>query len=408
MSRNLTQIASACAACGQCRSVCPAFSVSGNREPESPRARIMLARGLHRGDLIATRGSMEMLSGCLLCNSCVSECPSGVPVDQVILESRRWQASLSGLPPLKRLVNAVFGRPALVAVAARAGSLLMPLLGRSWPPRWWPSSARRAIPRPAPRPLSATFIPTRKPDFLFFRGCLVEHLMPAVGTALIGLARANNLEPGLVGGEVCCGIPLLASGDLDGYHRLAATNLKLLAGDLPVVTACATCTAVLKKYYVQNPPPGLEAEAKSTADRVVDAVQLLHTWDLRELELGGKWTYHQPCHHHKGHHWQVDGGPAMQRLLGDSYLEAGDPDGCCGFGGSYSLDHHHRAAAIADDRVAALLASGATGIATACPGCLMHLEAAMARRGGEAPVCHIVQLAWEAAGRPGPVRRTTV
>ncbi len=401
---NLDNIATKCAACGQCRAVCPAFRVSDNREPESPRGRVLISRDLLREKLTPTRGAAQSLGNCLLCNSCVAECPSGVNVDHLVMGAREELARKRGLPAVKRGLLAAFSRPRLLALGARMGSVMIPLLGtrsggHPWPPAWWPfGETRRNLPAPAVRPLSRLLVAKREPSFIFFRGCLVEEVSPSIGLALTGLARGQGMEPGLVKDERCCGIPLLAAGDIKGFRRLVAHNLSILdRDDLPVVTACASCTSTLTKYYVEYCSPDLRERALALAGRVTDAVSLLSGWDLPTSRHLGRWTYHQPCHHHKGHPERVDGARVLEQMEGVEYAAPRDPDACCGFGGSYSLDHYEKASTLADERLRDLLETGARGAATGCPGCMVHLRDAVARSGRDFPVRHILELAWEQA-----------
>ncbi len=54
-----------------------------------------------------------------------------------------------------------------------------------------------------------------------------------------------------------------------------------------------------------------------------------------------------------------------------------DDDGlCCGAGGAYASLHPTEAAAIRDRKVAAVQRSGAPVVASANPGCALHLQAA--------------------------------
>jgi glycolate oxidase iron-sulfur subunit len=57
-------------------------------------------------------------------------------------------------------------------------------------------------------------------------------------------------------------------------------------------------------------------------------------------------------------------------------VELDDEGLCCGAGGAYAAQHPELAGAIRDRKVAAILRSGAAVVASANPGCAMHLAAA--------------------------------
>jgi len=56
--------------------------------------------------------------------------------------------------------------------------------------------------------------------------------------------------------------------------------------------------------------------------------------------------------------------------------ELDDEGLCCGAGGSYLVLHADEARAIRERKVAAITRSGASVVASANPGCLLHLQAA--------------------------------
>jgi len=57
-------------------------------------------------------------------------------------------------------------------------------------------------------------------------------------------------------------------------------------------------------------------------------------------------------------------------------VELDDEGLCCGAGGAYSATHPELATRIRDRKVAAIARSGATIVASANPGCALHLAAA--------------------------------
>lgn len=74
-------------------------------------------------------------------------------------------------------------------------------------------------------------------------------------------------------------------------------------------------------------------------------------------------------------------------------MELDDEGLCCGAGGAYAVFHPETAAAIRQRKVEAVARSGATVVASANPGCALHLAVA----GLE--VRHPVELVAEALGR---------
>ena len=76
-----------CAKCGLCRSVCPVFIELG-RESSVARGKIALIEALAEARLKVTSTLDEKIQCCLLCGTCVENCPSGVRVDYIIYKAR--------------------------------------------------------------------------------------------------------------------------------------------------------------------------------------------------------------------------------------------------------------------------------------------------------------------------------
>ena len=68
------------------------------------------------------------------------------------------------------------------------------------------------------------------------------------------------------------------------------------------------------------------------------------------------------------------------------------PDLCCGFGGTFSMKLPDVSAAMADEKLDRVLASGARALVSTDPGCLMQLEGRARRRGLDLRVHHLVDL----------------
>jgi glycolate oxidase iron-sulfur subunit len=118
-------------------------------------------------------------------------------------------------------------------------------------------------------------------------------------------------------------------------------------------------------------------EAKDFSARVLDVHEWLaeHLDELPPAPKGGvPVAVQDPCHlrHVQRSHKSV------YEVLG-RYTEAVtlDDEGlCCGAGGAYSAFHPDTAAEVRDRKVASIERSGAAIVASANPGCLLHLRSA--------------------------------
>ena len=154
----------------------------------------------------------------------------------------------------------------------------------------------RAIPVLAKKQGSVAVFPT----------CLVEYQQPAIGQDLVKVFERNGVDCSLVDGAGCCGAPYLHSGDMDGFIKVAAKQVKALAAAIrsgkDIVVPQPTCGYILKKDYVDYVGgPDAELVAAHTYDSS-EYLMNLHKAEGTELDTNfiGKIpegiSYHIPCH----------------------------------------------------------------------------------------------------------------
>ncbi|MDP2873325.1 MAG: (Fe-S)-binding protein [Bacillota bacterium] len=421
-----------CMRCGQCRASCPVFAESG-RETDVARGKLGLLLEELGGDLRPDRELYARLTRCVNCGRCRLECPSGADTGYMLLEGRCLLQRRIGLPPVKAaVVRGLFGRPAVLRAAAAALGLVQALLFRPSPvdPRHVRSiwrlpvfGQRMLLPRmrkrrPATAPALAAgrrqYVAPADAPVVIYPGCLVDlgypELLTAAQEVFARLGRRVVVPEGLV----CCGAPAAYAGDADTARRLAAENLKALAGHLDspgsrLAFLCPSCAVAFRHdypaYLFGRMSGGTEALAAAglTMDAVsdvaaksVDATAL--AWELGIGEhlagppISASVTYHDPCHLRRllGVHSQPR--EALRALAGGGFREAPRPDSCCGFGGTFALEHVAASAQMLDRRAGELASTGAQLVATACPGCMAWLANGLDRAGGGQRTVHLIEL----------------
>lgn len=74
------------------------------------------------------------------------------------------------------------------------------------------------------------------------------------------------------------------------------------------------------------------------------------------------------------------GRELLRRLPGVVLVEHSHEAECCGFGGTFAVKHPEISAAMAQDKIEALEASGCDALVSADCGCLMNLNCTLERR----------------------------
>lgn len=358
-----------CVSCGLCLAHCPTYRVTGE-EGLSPRGRIATMRLLHLDDLPPDDAAVEFIDSCVQCRGCETACPSGVRFGSLMEGTRATLAAAGWITPRwQRLAMGVLRHHRAVLV----GSSVLAVLQRLHLVPGRLGLGTLAVRRPALAPPTGT-------DTWLFTGCVMDAWQRPthVSTAtLLGTVGVTFRYP--AAGAGCCGALHTHAGLHDDACVMAERVIAAMPGDAPIVVNSAGCGAALKEY---GQLLGTSA-ARQFAARVVDVNEFLAPFaeHIVARRTVGPVIVHDPCH--LRHAQRVH--PAVRTLLGRvaEVVELDDDGLCCGAGGAYAALHPGMAAEIRDRKLASIRrASGSGGdplVASANPGCAMHLAAAGVR-----------------------------
>jgi glycolate oxidase iron-sulfur subunit len=418
-----------CSGCGICLSFCPIYQASGI-ETISSRGRVDTIRGLLEGELKLTPRMEEILSTCLLCMACQTNCPPGVTSLKAILEARHRMVGQKGLPVLKRWAfhRLLRDRKAL-ARAIRMAAMVQKISPsnengplRHLPTILSPVSGGRALPPLADKPLRDR-INQRTPSLgrhvgsvAFFSGCYLEFVDTPMGKAGIDVLTSQGYEVIFPQGQVCCGAPVLYSGDLEDAVELALINARAFDGleVESVVTLCATCCAALREGYKiisESLNGGERGLVLGLSRKVKDLSEFLtQSQGLRGpfLDLPLRVTYHDPCHHVRGLGIHSQPRELIQSIPGVELVEMRDPARCCGGGGSFSFTNPKLSIEIGRWKLNDVLDTGAQAVVTSCPGCVLQIQEVAQRQGASVEVIHVAELLARAIKNTAPPPREDV
>jgi glycolate oxidase iron-sulfur subunit len=391
------QLAS-CVSCGLCLPHCPTFRVSG-QERYSPRGRIEAMRQVHLGGRPADASFVDMMDTCVQCRGCETACPSSVPFGRLMEDTRATLAAETRYQPRhRRLAMRALGHHRLVLAGSKMLAAAQRL--RLVPPRL---SRRIGLPPRLPlrqAPLVASGDGTGPDDVWLFTGCGMDAWQRDVHRSVQRVLEAAGAKVALPGaGADCCGALHTHAGLVGDARRFARRVMGALPGEAPVLVDSAGCGAQLKDYG--HLVGGAEGEA--FARRVRD----VHEWlaerlDRLPVRAAGerpRVAVQDPCHlrHVQRAHLPVR---AVLGRVAD-LVELDDEGLCCGAGGAYSALQPELANGIRERKLGAIARSGASIVASANPGCSLHLAAA------GVDTRHPLQLVADALpGGPGDRRAT--
>ena len=372
-----------CVGCGLCLSHCPTYRVTGD-EAMSPRGRIRLMRELQEQGAPLTDELRESLTSCVQCRGCETACPSGVNYGLLIEETRASLAEQGELSPWwQRLALDALAQPRTL----RAGSRVIAAAQRvSLVP------ARLGLPR---LPLRDEPLVTRSdtggPRVWFFTGCVMDAWQRSVHRDAVAVLEAAGADLRLSGDEApCCGALHVHAGLPDRARVLAEQVMAALPGDEPILVDSAGCGAALKDYGRLLGTPAAEAfseRVEDLAEWLAPRVGLLPAAEPLELRV----AVQDPCHLRHVQRVHL----AVRELLAPFVTELRELDDeglCCGAGGAYSVLEPELSGAIRERKLASIARADCDVVASANPGCAMHLAA------GGAPTEHPITLVARSLG----------
>lgn len=417
-----------CMRCGMCQSVCPLFEQT-RREADVARGKLALLDGLGKNMFDDPDGVNDRLNKCLLCGSCAANCPSGVNVVEIFIKARAILTEFKGLSPMKKLIfRRMLSNPSTFDQLTEWAGKFQGFFTKDEKNAQGTSCARLVSPLIDDRhiiPMADQPFRKRAPmldtapgksglKVAVFTGCIIDKIFPQIGSDLIEVFKYHGVGTLIPKGQGCCGIPALASGDMQTFEKLVAYHVNLFDVDNVdcLVTACATCTSTIKKLWpaiYEGKSSAVKEKIKKISEKTLDINQLLvdkvklfdfdahaagettEKGDDRNRGEKERVTYHDPCHLKKS--LGVFKEPrAVIHASGKTLVEMTDSDKCCGMGGSFNLYHYGISSQIGGVKSQQIAETGCSTVATGCPACMVQISDMLAKAGLDVKVRHPIQL----------------
>jgi glycolate oxidase iron-sulfur subunit len=403
-----------CVHCGFCLPHCPTYQ-SWSEEMDSPRGRIDLMKGLRDGKVTLTSDVVAYFDRCLGCLGCVTACPSGVKYGTLIEQTRaRVEAShvrRLGDRAFRALVFSLFPHP------GRLRAMLLPLWlyvasGLQWlvrasgllrllPPRL--AQLEAMLPPVRWSHLRAT-LPTQVPaqgakraTVGLVAGCVQRVFFPGVNDATVRVLAAEGCEVRVPEGQGCCGaLPLHTGRAVEGLAMARALIERFeRSGVDTIIINSAGCGSTLKEYGHLLAGDLVWAErARAFSAKVRDVNEFLATLAPRAVRhpLKARIAYHDACH--LAHAQGIRAQPrALLRAIPEVVLvDIPDGDTCCGSAGTYNLMEPESSVEIGKRKVANVLSTQCTLLASANPGCTLQIQKLLRDQGKHLAAAHPIEI----------------
>jgi glycolate oxidase iron-sulfur subunit len=364
----------ACVSCGLCLPHCPTYRVTG-LELASPRGRIAAMRAVQIDGAPVDAAFVRAMDECVQCRGCEVACPSSVPFGHLMEGTRHaLREQTRPIRTRRRRIAEWLG----YRVVLPRHWLLLVLTWFAWiAQRLHLMPARLGLPRLTRRSIGRRLRGVSPPaaDAWLFTGCVMDAWLRDTHRAALRVMEASGAMvavPGPAG--ACCGALHAHAGRLEEARTLAERVIDSMPGSADIVVDSAGCGAAMQGYGRLLGTP----EATAFAARVRDFSAWVADRPSVPLRVvGTRVVVQDPCHLR---HVQREAEPVRHVLERVYEVTSTDDEGlCCGAGGVYSFLEPALANAIRERKVAQITEAAGEGpfvVASANPGCAMHLAAA--------------------------------
>ncbi len=371
-----------CNGAGVCRKVesgtmCPSYMATRD-EQDTTRGRANALRNALAGripeDELFSDEMAEVMSLCLGCKACKSECPSAVDLNKIKSEFYVHYYRRHGLPLLNRMMGLL---PVINMLLYRLGKPFIPLV--NWGMKTPIARAiftqigvhpARSMPSYAPESFAQWFAkqpggdasklrPDEYPNgpVILFHDTWTNYNETELGRDAVRVLGAAGYQVFLPYERKCCGRPLITGGQADKAKPWADHNIALLAPyakqGVPIIGIEPSCILTMRDEYLAlaadvDDARIVAAQAFTFEEFVAHALET-DQFDAPWRADAGKALLHGHCHHKA----LVGNEVTVDVLKAAGYDVEVIPSGCCGMAGDfgYEKDHYEVSRTIAEDRL---------------------------------------------------------
>jgi L-lactate dehydrogenase complex protein LldE len=222
-----------------------------------------------------------------------------------------------------------------------------------------------------------------KPRVALFVTCLVDLMRPEIGFSTLKLLEHADCEVIVPEGQTCCGQPAYNAGDRRMAHQLAVRVLAQIEGFDYVVIPSGSCAGMIKVHYLDLfvNDPEMKRRMGDLIPKLYELTDFLANVVKVETipgKIDGQVTYHDSCSGLRELGISAQPRALLEKIPGLKLVE---------------MKNCNVSAAIVDDKVNNIHATGAQAVVLGDLGCMLNIEGRLRRLGDErTQVLHIAQV----------------
>ena len=361
----------ACTHCGECLLHCPVY-LQRKEEGINPRGKIRAMKkfirsqhglwakilGPRKLDEESLKKFSEMVYRCTLCGECAFQCPVSIDsknlwigLREVLVGLGHYPQGMDGLKKNLLTEHNILGQD------------------NAWRTEWVESLEN----------LPEHKYQKEKADVVYFVGCVAAyfpmvHKIPQSFAKIMDRAGVNFT---LLGGEEwCCGFPLIGAGLRNEAESMKQHNIEKVRekGAKSVVFACPSC------YHTWHEEYATDLTLSHASQFVLDLIRKGKIEFRNEVV---KVTYHDPCDLGRASGIYEPPREILKAMPGVEVVELADNREhckCCGGGGNMEMVDPELSAALAQEKINQIQATGAKIVITSCQQCVRTIMTAARKK----------------------------
>lgn len=231
--------------------------------------------------------------------------------------------------------------------------------------------------------------------------CLADALFPQAAIATVELLERLGHQVEFPDRQTCCGQMHVNTGYLREALPLVRRHVEVFedSGCDAVVAPSGSCVGSVRHQHAMVARRAgdevLAARAEAVASRTYELSEFLVDV-LGIVDVGAYYphtvTYHPTCHSLRM--LRVGDKPLqlLRQVRGMTLVELPKAESCCGFGGTFAIKNADTSAAMLDDKMAAVIGTGAQVCTAGDSSCLMHIGGGLSRVGSSVRTVHLAEI----------------
>jgi L-lactate dehydrogenase complex protein LldE len=234
--------------------------------------------------------------------------------------------------------------------------------------------------------------------------CYIDMFYPEVGKSTLGLLERLGVEVGYPFDQTCCGQPMANSG----AHIEAKATEELFVRNFAdydyIVAPSGSCVHHIRnKFTAADDTPGRRHVSSHVWDLPEFLCDVLKVEEFPWARFPHEVALHVSCSAIRGlceqtmserpnDPWFSKPRSLLEKVDGVTIVDFDRHDECCGFGGTFAVTEEAVSAAMGNDKLERIGATGARYIVSSDMSCLMHLQGGAHRNRDDFQFFHLAEI----------------